>query len=280
MLKRLLLLILALCVAVLPALAEDDFDATIDDLIIEEETDYNGVAWSFPVDLTEMDPIFIMLANDDMVLPKSFVPDPLVKVRAIKTDKNGNNTNGGLRKASGAEMKLEGTCYSALVTMFDAAASDGIYLYLKSAYRSYQTQRTMYYNRLEKNNGKDDGWVQKPGCSDHQTGLGCDIVSKSWRDKAMNGSFGKTKEAQWMAEHCAEYGFILRYPSDKEAITKINYEPWHLRYVGVPTATYMYENGLCLEEFCVQLNDAIDAFIADGGSHSIVEPFIQVSAQN
>ena len=88
-------------------------------------------------------------------------------------------------------------------------------LYLKSAWRSWQTQNTMYYNRLKKNNGKDDGWVIKPGASDHQTGLGCDVVSYAWRSKGMNSQFAKTTEAQWMAAHCAEYGFVIRYPEDK-----------------------------------------------------------------
>ena len=102
----------------------------------------------------------------------------------------------------------------------------------------------MYYNRLKKNKGKDDGWVSVPGASDHQTGLGCDVVPKSWKDKAMNGKMGKEPECVWMAEHCQEYGFIVRYPEDKQDVTEINYEPWHLRYVGVPAATYIMENGI------------------------------------
>ncbi len=138
----------------------------------------------------------------------------------------------------------------------------------------------MYYNRLKKNNGKDDGWVSKPGASDHQTGLGCDVVPKSWRDKSMNSNMASTEECQWMAAHCAEYGFIIRYPEDKEDITEINYEPWHLRYVGVAAATYIMENGLCLEEFHDQLQAAIDEFLAAGGNRSMVEKFIQVSAEN
>ena len=83
-----------------------------------------------------------------------------------------------------------------------------------------------------------------------------------------------------MAEHCQEYGFIIRYPADKEDVTEINYEPWHLRYVGIPAATYIMENGLCLEEFHVELQAAIDQFIADGGNPRLVEDLIQVSAEN
>ena len=82
-----------------------------------------------------------------------------------------------------------------------------------------------------------------------------------------------------MAAHCHKFGFILRYPSDKEEITEINYEPWHFRYVGIPAATYIMENGLCLEEFVLQLQDAIASFLAAGGDPALVEPFIQTPAE-
>ena len=83
-----------------------------------------------------------------------------------------------------------------------------------------------------------------------------------------------------MAAHCAEYGFIIRYPEDKEDVTEINYEPWHLRYVGNPAATYIMENGLCLEEFHQQLQEAIDLFLQDGGRESLVRDLIQTSADD
>ena len=176
-------------------------------------------------------------------------------------------------------MQLQEDCYEALVAMSEAALEDGITLYLKSAYRSWKTQNTMYNNRLQKNHGRDDGWVTVAGGSDHQTGLGCDIVNRAWRDKAMNEKFASTEAAQWMLEHCAEFGFILRYPEDKTDITEINFEPWHFRYVGVPVATYIMDNGLCLEEFHEELSDAIEAFIAAGGDPALVQPLIQVSAE-
>ena len=183
-------------------------------------------------------------------------------------------------EASSGTMQLQETCANALVALMEAALADGQKLYLKSAYRSYSTQNTMYYNRLQKNSGKDDGWVSKPGASDHQTGLGCDVVPGNWTDRGMNSDMAKEEECQWMAEHCQEYGFIIRYPADKEDVTEINYEPWHLRYVGIPAATYIMENGLCLEEFHVELQAAIDQFIADGGNPRLVEDLIQVSAEN
>lgn len=280
--KRLTALLLALCLVPVMAMGEEDEEISLEDTagVLIEDVTYDDVAWNFPIDLSDMDPDMIRLANKEILLPSDFVPDPLMTMKARKETSDGSNANGGVKKASSSEMQLQGDCAEALVTMFEAALEDGITLYLKSAYRSYRTQKTMYYNRLEKNNGKDDGWVSKPGASDHQTGLGCDIVPRSWRDKSMNEKMADTEECQWMAEHCAEYGFILRYPSDKEDVTEINYEPWHLRYVGNPAATYIMENGLCLEEFHQQLQAAIDQFLADGGRQNLVNDFIQVSAEN
>ena len=111
----------------------------------------------------------------------------------------------------------------------------------------------MYYNRLEKNGGKDDGWVSYPGASDHQTGLGADILNYAWTQKdGMNEKFAQTAEAQWMAAHCHEYGFVIRYMDGKQDITGISFEPWHLRYVGPECAEYMMTNNLSLEEFTAE----------------------------
>ena len=72
-----------------------------------------------------------------------------------------------------------------------------------------------------------------------------------------------------------EYGFIIRYPADKKEFTEINTEPWHLRYVGIPAATYIMENGLCLEEFVQELQEAIEDYTARGGDPAKVEAYIQ-----
>jgi len=279
MMKKVCCLLLAALLALLSAAFAEE------ELIIEEEIDGEETAgeaaedgeavWDFPVALEDMDPAFVVLANKHYKLDEKFVPDPLVKMKERKKNKDGSNKNGGVLFAKGGTYKLQETCALALVEMSEAARDDGIYLYLKSAYRSYQTQKTMYYNRLKKNGGKDDGWVSQPGSSDHQTGLGCDVVPRSWRDKAMNGKMGKEPECVWMAEHCHEFGFILRYPEDKEDVTEINYEPWHMRYVGIPAATYIMENGLCLEEFTEQLQQEIAEYLAAGGDRSRVEAFIQ-----
>ena len=79
------------------------------------------------------------------------------------------------------------------------------------------------------------------------TGLAFDIVALDYQ--MLDQKQETTEENQWLREHCAEYGFILRYPKDKEDITGIDYESWHFRYVGVEIAEYIMENGISLEEF-------------------------------
>lgn len=276
--KRLLCLMMAMLLLPTFAVCEDwDDDFSFSDFLeIEDEVTYDNVTWNFPIDIYDLDADLLVLANKHMFLSKSFVPSDLVTVKSRKVNKDGT-TNGGVRWAENLEFQLQRVCVEALSRMCEAAEADGIKLYLKSAYRSYSKQDTMYANRLKKY-GYDDGYVNKPGASDHQTGLGCDIVSYAWRDKGLTAKFGETAEAKWMAAHCAEFGFILRYPADKEAETEIKYEGWHFRYVGNPAATYIMEHGLCLEEFHDMLMDAVDDFIANGGRASLVNKFVQESA--
>ena len=130
-----------------------------------------------------------------------------------------------------------------LKVMFNAAKQDGIYLFVKSGYRSYIDQKIIY-NGYVRRDGQEaaDRYSARPGHSEHQTGLAFDINSTA-------NSFANTPEAAWIAENCYKYGFIIRYPKDKEHITGYIYEPWHVRYLGVEKAKEVYESGLCLEEF-------------------------------
>ena len=94
-------------------------------------------------------------------------------------------------------------------------------------------------------------WVAIPGTSEHNTGLATDIVSSDWYtyNSDLEQSFEETDTFKWLYEHCADYGFILRFPKGKESVTGIVYEPWHYRYVGKDVAKYIMENDLTLEEF-------------------------------
>ena len=208
--------------------------------------------WTYPVSLEALNQDYIRLVNQANLLPSNYVPEDLIKISAKKT--------------SSTPIQMREIASTALSEMFAAALNDGITLYAHSGYRSYQTQKTMYYNRLEKNGGKDDGVVALPGASDHQSGLGIDVISKEWIGKKFNAGFADTPEAQWMYDHCAEYGYIVRYPMDKGDITGIIFEPWHLRYVGVEAATYIMEKGMVLEEFTTEWQQAVADFEAAGGN--------------
>ena len=140
----------------------------------------------------------------------------------------------------------------ALEEMFDACKKDiGITLKAVSGYRSYARQETIYNNKLERVHGsveKADEYVARPGASEHQTGLVMDVGQKS--DKVnLTGGFGATKGGKWVAEHCWEYGFIIRYQKGWEEITGYEYEPWHVRYVGKENARRIHEQEMPLEEY-------------------------------
>lgn len=131
----------------------------------------------------------------------------------------------------------------ALKKMQNAAATEGLSLYVVSGYRSYQTQESVYAGWVNRD-GKEqaDTYSSRPGHSDHQTGYSYDLNS-------LEQSFANTKEGKWLAEHCAEFGFIIRYPLGKEMYTGYIYEPWHIRYIGEEKAKIITESGLSLEEY-------------------------------
>lgn len=138
---------------------------------------------------------------------------------------------------------IDKTAESALNKMINAAKQDGINLFIKSGYRSYSTQKTLYNNYVARDGvAAADRYSARPGHSEHQTGLAFDLNS-------LEQSFDETKEGKWLAEHCHEYGFIIRYPKDKEDVTGYMYEPWHVRYLGDDIAKDVYESGKCLEEY-------------------------------
>jgi D-alanyl-D-alanine carboxypeptidase len=145
--------------------------------------------------------------------------------------------------------KMRKEAAGALEKLFAGAEKDGIYLAGVSAYRSQSTQKTLFNNYV-KRDGLEKALTYSafPGTSEHQTGLAID-VSGSDGKCAAEDCFGGTPEAQWLADHAPEYGFIIRYPDGKDAITGYKYEPWHLRYVGKELAQELEDKGLTLEEY-------------------------------
>ena len=212
-------------------------------------------AWTYPIYIRALISDINTLVNKDNPLDEKYEPHDLVPVK--------------VRKSSSVEMLGRSVAVKALQDMFAAAEKEGITLYLKSAYRSYSTQNTMYSNRLEKNKGVDDELVQYPGSSEHQSGLSFDVVNQHYaKAKGMNAGFFNTNEGKWLDENCAKFGFVIRYPNDKEDITKIKYEPWHIRYLGLDIANYMLEHDLCHEEFTEEWKAALEAYESEGGTIS------------
>lgn len=135
---------------------------------------------------------------------------------------------------------LDKSAYSAYVAM---KKSSGYDMEIVSGFRSYEKQKSTFeYWASIDGYEKADTYSAQPGHSEHQTGLAMDISS-------LSQSYGETAEGKWLAEHCWEYGFLLRYPENGEDITGYIYEPWHVRYLGKSTAKLVHDSGLTLEEF-------------------------------
>ena len=163
---------------------------------------------------------------------------------------------------AGFDLKVDARIAQPLRDFMAAAKADGYDLQLISAYRTFarsaillenEVQAQMKYNGYSREKAEQVAAtrVAPPGTSEHNTGLAVDILSGDYyyHHSTMEESFEYDAEAIWMAEHCAEYGFILRYPKGKQDVTGIIFEPWHFRYVGVEIATYIMENNLTLEEY-------------------------------
>lgn len=146
---------------------------------------------------------------------------------------------------------------AALEEMFAACkAETGVTLKAVSGYRSYQRQATIYQNKLDrvKTRAKADQFVARPGASEHQLGLAMDVGQKN-DDVNLTSSFGKTKGGKWVAEHCWEYGFILRYQEGWEDVTGYAFEPWHVRYVGKDNARLIQAADMPLETYLLLLRE-------------------------
>ena len=150
---------------------------------------------------------------------------------------------------------------TALEEMLADAEAAGNKLYLVSGYRSVARQKALFERKVtsfveeglpreqaEKNAAQ---WVARPGTSEHNLGLAADIVSADWysNHSDLTADFEQTPQFAWLKAHCAEYGFILRYPQGKESITGVTYEPWHYRYVGREAAQIIMQRGITLEEY-------------------------------
>lgn len=195
------------------------------------------------LDLPENYSPVLKVVNNDNPVTKDYVPK-LVKVRSEILTAYPKNTN------------LTAECEEALAKMYaDFTAQDLGTLRLISTYRSYEKQDELLKESIKKR--KKQGMSEKearadalktrqaPGCSEHQLGVSIDFSTGYNTDRG----FYKTKQGKWLTANAWKYGFVLRYPADKEEITKISYEPWHFRYVGTQHSKYIYDHSLCVEEY-------------------------------
>lgn len=181
---------------------------------------------------------YLILANGENQLPEDHVVNT-VKIKGGLTD---------------YPFALDERIVDIWSQMYDDAKADGVTLSVISAYRSVELQAQSFNNAKEK--FLKQGYSEEeaialtaksymfPGCSDHNLGLAVDIGTTQT-------SFENTAAFKWLSENAENYGFVLRYPKDKTEITKVKYEPWHYRYVGVEAAKEMNELGMCLEEYHV-----------------------------
>ena len=156
----------------------------------------------------------LVLVNETHPLDTSYIPADLYEVES--------------------ERSVDARIKEPLEKMLGDAEAAGLSMYVASAYRSYDQQRTVF-------NATMQDW------SEHATGLAVDIIASEY--EALDDRQGETAEQQWLMEHCWEYGFILRYPPEKADVTGIIYEPWHYRYVGETAAKEIHEQNITLEEY-------------------------------
>lgn len=186
------------------------------------------------VDLTSWE---MILVNKDHSIGEDYAPPEIAEL-----DDNG--------------CPVDSRIADALTSFAEGARAEGLSVYLSSGYRPYSEQQYLYQTKIGQVGSAEEAAkiVTPPGTSEHQTGLCCDITDIYRNPKTTD--LENTETFQWLLAHCQEYGFILRYPEDKQDITQVMYEPWHFRYVGVEAATYIMENNLCLEEFIALYDEA------------------------
>ncbi|CAI6041941.1 M15 family metallopeptidase [Cohnella sp. JJ-181] len=180
----------------------------------------------------------LVLVNKKRELSSTYAPDDLVKPN-VAFSFSGDSPKQKMRK----------TAAKALEQLFAGAKEDGITLKAVSGYRSYATQKSIFTRNADlKGEEVANRTSARPGQSEHQTGLAMDVSSAS-ANYELEPKFGDTKEGKWLAAHCAEYGFIIRFLEGQEDVTGYSYEPWHVRYVGKEAAKQVMKEGVTLEAY-------------------------------
>lgn len=233
--------------------SSDNSMDTSDDTSMDYEN-YIGVEYAIDISEWEQyispedDEKFLILVNKTNTLDESYVPPDLVDV--VDTRKDSRATQKMVFSAEKAleAFLLEGREYD--VTDVDVTSAYRTYAYQKQLFDSNVQKRRSQFDTLEECEAYVETFSARPGTSEHQTGLACDMHNISTGASIV---FADTPEGKWLAANAHRFGFIIRYPEDKTDITGYQYEPWHFRFVGRRAATEIYEQGLCLEEY-IDLN--------------------------
>lgn len=238
-------------------LAQDFVEAKNTSLQSDKLLAYTGQAWSKELerDLAAVD---FSMYNFDSTNPKqisdsdinstfvlvnkaNFFGDDFVPINLV--DPQSAYAGGGNRN------RMRKVAADALDSLVFAAKQAGYDIQNVSAYRSIAYQRDLFQSYVNKDGIEAaNKYSSKPGYSEHHTGLCTDVSSPSM-NFGLGKEYGNTAEGKWLAANAHKFGFIIRYPKNKEAVVGYTYEPWHIRYLGVPLATYLYQTNLCFEEF-------------------------------
>ncbi len=185
---------------------------------------------------TNIDKNDLILVNKYYKLSEDYSPENLVNI----SSKYSWGTEG--------THKIKEEVYNSFINLWnDAYENANIYLMINSSYRAYQKQLEIY-NKLDDFQGEKyaDSIAARPGHSEHQTGLALDIFSKKDTNQK---EFENSITYEWLKENSYKYGFIIRYPKDKDNITGYQFESWHYRYVGVEVATYIHQYNITFDEY-------------------------------
>ena len=194
----------------------------------------NAQEWGVDLSAAAGNSLWIALSNAAEPLPEDFEPQNLKQISARMV---------GVHLVTSRAVLLREDALNALYQLLGAADEAGVELYVRQGYRSYADEKRRY-DSLQSTGGVG----QKPGESSYQTGLSVTLVDRENRSATLTAAFDQTEEFRWLQANAARFGFVLRYPQGKDALTGWSYEPWHFRYVGTELARVMTENNLCLEE--------------------------------
>ncbi len=195
---------------------------------VNAKTNYDAYTHT---NLTDMNKGYAILVNKYYSLPDKYAPDDVVVMTNLYA-----YPNNSIRK----------DVYDAFKEMAKAAKEENITLIVNSSYRTYESQKRIY-SEYEDKKGKAyaDSVAARPNFSEHQTGLALDIFTPG---AGMN-NFENTDAFKWLINNSYKYGFILRYPKDKENLTGYSYESWHYRYLGKDLAKKVFDSGLTFDEY-------------------------------